>query len=340
MPPPTWRREQWKRVSAYSESDFGRRNCISVSYVFPRGGPSNWTAPWIERTHQETLRLWFPNCFRATIHRIEEENHETPKVVDLWSESFDLSESSDTSYPRMEKIMRYRTAIGFAFVTMSEGSGCGGGVAGARPSDMSEKEHESAAEQHEHEAAGHAQQYDPKAVDRTYTDCAQYLGSCWSSNPTEEHKKQAEEHLQAAAAHRAAARGLGDAEARACQGVSEADRDISPFFHREAIMEVKPLSRVAGVDERRVDKPAGATIVLLPAPGVTAERLERIVQCHIARNTALNNDVPEMPYCPLVPKGVSATVTSAGNGFAVNVSAADEATAAEVLRRARALAPR
>lgn len=222
----------------------------------------------------------------------------------------------------------------------SLGLGCGGGVAGARPSEMSQQQHEAAGAQHAQESSQHARQYDPKAVDRVYTDCVEYLGSCWSTNPTEEHKKQAEDHMKMATAHRAAARALGDAEARACQGVSEADRDISPFFHREAIVEVKPLGQVVNPETRPSKYPAGATIVLLPAPGVTAERLERVVQCHIARNAALGNNVPEMPYCPLVPKGISATVTSTGNGFAVNITADDEATAAEVLRRAQALAPR
>ena len=236
-----------------------------------------------------------------------------------------------------------RKVIELAALVMagSLGFACGGGVAGARPSDMSEQQHAAVAEQHQKEADQHARQYDPKAVDKVYTDCVQYLGSCWSTNPTEEHKKQADEHMRMAAAHRAGARALVDAEARACQGVSEADRDISPFFHREAIVEVKPLPRERGGGERKVEEGlAGATIVLLPASGVTAERLERIVQCHIARNAALGNDMPEMPYCPLVPKGVSANVTSTGNGFAVTIMAQDQATAAEVLRRAQALAPR
>jgi len=235
-----------------------------------------------------------------------------------------------------------RRAIEFGLLMMPGMLGCGGTVANARPSDMSQAQHESAGTQHAREATEHAQQYDPNATG-TVAQCDQYLGSCWASNPTEEHKEQAEEHRRAAAAHRAAARVLIDAEARACQGVSEADRDISPFFHRAAIAEVRPLTREVGgavSSERATEEAAGATIVLLPAAGVTAERLQRIVQCHVARNAALGHDVPEMAYCPLVLKGVSADVTSAGNAFAVNVSAEDQATAAEVLRRARALTQR
>jgi hypothetical protein len=71
--------------------------------------------------------------------------------------------------------------------------------------------------------------------------------------------------------------------------------------------------------------------------GVRARRAQRIVDCHIARNNSLGNNMPEMAYCPLVPKGVSAKVSSTGNGFAVTIQSNDPASAQEVLRRAQAL---
>jgi hypothetical protein len=52
---------------------------------------------------------------------------------------------------------------------------------------------------------------------------------------------------------------------------------------------------------------------------------------------ALGHDLPEMPYCPLVPKGVTATVTPVGAAFAVAVRSEDPDRANEVLRRARML---
>lgn len=225
--------------------------------------------------------------------------------------------------------------IGLAFLMVPMASGCASNVAGARPSDMSQQQHESVATEERTKAASHSRQYDPAAL-TAVDDCTQYLGSCWGSNPTDQHKEQAEAHGRAAAAHAAAAGALGAAEARACEGVSPADRDTSPFFHHDGIVETRPLTRYVGSDERRVEEPAGATVIMLPAAGLTAERLERVVQCHIARNAALGT-LTEMPYCPLALKGVSANVTSAGNGFAVNIAAQDKGTAAEVLRRARAL---
>ena len=68
-------------------------------------------------------------------------------------------------------------------------------------------------------------------------------------------------------------------------------------------------------------------------------RLQRLVDCHIARASAMGHQMPEMEYCPLMLKGVSAKVTSEGGGFAVNVRATDDATIQEVVRRAQALAP-
>jgi hypothetical protein len=47
--------------------------------------------------------------------------------------------------------------------------------------------------------------------------------------------------------------------------------------------------------------------------------------------------MPEMSYCPLMLKGAKANVTSAGNGFAINVSSDDAATAGEIKRRAQSL---
>jgi hypothetical protein len=49
---------------------------------------------------------------------------------------------------------------------------------------------------------------------------------------------------------------------------------------------------------------------------MTAEWLQRLTDCHIARNAALGHVAPAMPDCPLVPMGVTARVTSTGGGFA------------------------
>jgi hypothetical protein len=214
---------------------------------------------------------------------------------------------------------------------------------GARPQDMSAAQHEQSAAAHEAEANPHAAQYDPNARAAT-TKCRGGKGvnePCWTStsNPTKEHLEDAEKHKKMAADHRAAAQALRDAEAKACAGISDADRDVSPFDHKEDITGVAPLTDVAHHGKHEGSNTVGATVTFRAVPGLTAEWFQRIVECHVARNNALGNNVPEMAYCPLVPKGVTAKVTSAGNGFSVDIRSDDPETAKEVLRRAQALKP-
>ena len=217
---------------------------------------------------------------------------------------------------------------------------CTSSTQGARPHDMSAAQHERSAEEHARTAEGHAGQYDPKAKVTT-TGCGAQTRICWTSveNPTVAHLRAAEEHRRHAADHRAASTALRDVEARVCTGIDPDDRDISPFDRIEDIAGVEPLEEELsptapsrGLPLRRT---VGAVVMFRARPGMTAEWLQRIVDCHIARNAALGHVVPEMPSCPLVPKGVDARVTSAGNGFAVAIRSDDPAVAREVLERAR-----
>jgi hypothetical protein len=114
---------------------------------------------------------------------------------------------------------------------------------------------------------------------------------------------------------------------------------MGPFAHREDIVLAKPFQEESTIGKQRVAKLKGATVVFRAVPGLTAEWLQRVVDCHIARASVLGHDVPEISYCPLALKNVSGKVSSVGDGFAVDVSSDDTATAQEILRRARALAP-
>lgn len=209
---------------------------------------------------------------------------------------------------------------------------------------MSAASHETTAAREELEAKEHEQRYDPAARQRAdkcrgVSTAKEAMASepCWSSvtNPTAEHLKHAEDHLARAAEHRAASQALRDAEARACVGVPTADRDESPFDHREDITRVDPLYVKEG-GKLPLQRLEGAVVVFRAVPGMTAQWLQRVVDCHLARNAALGHDVPEMSYCPLVPKGVSATVNPSQSGFAIEIRSDDPATAKEILRRAEA----
>jgi hypothetical protein len=209
---------------------------------------------------------------------------------------------------------------------------------------MSAEHHESAAAGHEAEASQHAAMYDANARaerDRCTGASARSPGAdpCWSSltNPTEEHMREAERHHRMAADHRAASQALRDAEARACVGLRDSDRDMSPFAHREDIASVAPLIEQVTSGRTTSGRHVGVIVTFRALPGMTAEWLQRVVECHIARNSALGHTVPEMDYCPLVPNGVTARVTSTGDGFAVAIRTDDEAILREIERRAALL---
>lgn len=244
-------------------------------------------------------------------------------------------------FARLAGMALARSALPVLFILLAS---CATRTPGAQPHDMSAASHETTAAHEELAAREEEQRYDPAARQRdqkcraaTNAKLGMANEPCWTSvtNPTAEHLKRAEEHLARAAEHRAASQALRDAEARACVGVPAADRDASPFDHREDIARVEPLYVKEG-GKSPSQSLVGAVAVFRAVPGMTAQWLQRVVDCHLARNAALGHDVPEMSYCPLVPKGVSATVTPAQGGLAIEIRSDDPATAKEILRRAEA----
>jgi hypothetical protein len=215
------------------------------------------------------------------------------------------------------------------------------GEPGTRPHDASSADHEAMARQEDQAADAHSGAAKASGSDQSTAKNAFRCGrgGCWTSsaNSTEQHRKDAERHRELAAKHRAASAALVSAEQQACEGLSEDDRDMSPFNHREDIRSVSVLEESVQAGKAAVKKTTGATIEFKAVEGMTAEWLQRVVDCHIARAAAMGHNMPEMDYCPLVPKDVKATVASTGNGFAVKVTSDNPATIKEILRRAEAL---
>lgn len=208
---------------------------------------------------------------------------------------------------------------------------------GAEPQDMSAELHEREARAHQAEAQDHEARFDPNVSCLTTKGEARAV--CWSpvQNPTEVHTRVEAQHARAAAAHEGAAKALRDAEANACAGISPEDRAISPFERTGDVASVEPLVLPAANAPNQLpnERTVGAVVTFRAVPGLTAEWLQRAIDCHLARNAALGHEVPEMPNCPLVPKGVTARVVSSGARFAVQIKADEPATAREVLERAR-----
>lgn len=207
---------------------------------------------------------------------------------------------------------------------------------GTRPHEMSEAGHEQAAAAEEKEAArlkaacegasGVASEECRDGQDRVWW---------WSvTNPTEANRKQAERHVKAAQEHRAAAKALAQAEATACGGIPEIDKDMSPFAHREDIESVAQLFEQRDTARKVVKTLQGARIAFRPVPGLTQARLQRLLDCHLSRNAVMGHQVADMDYCPLVPNGVTATVVPRGGRLFVDVESDKGAAAQEIWARA------
>ncbi|MCA9688556.1 MAG: hypothetical protein R3A51_00640 [Nannocystaceae bacterium] len=209
-------------------------------------------------------------------------------------------------------------------------SGCAS--AGTKPHDMSVAEHERVAQAEQVQADEHEQQYDPTREETTQ-DCGG-AAFCWTtwSNPTEEHKREAEQHRQLAQKHRAAAEKLRVAEEEACAGIDERDRDLSPFFH---------WPDIASVAVPTLESKQPVEIVFRTVPGLSKTGLLQLVDCHIARSAAAGHEMPEMDYCPLVPRGVQASVSERDGSFVVTITAeSDRGSRENLLRRAERLKQR
>jgi hypothetical protein len=250
--------------------------------------------------------------------------------------------------------MSFTSRFAWSIATVVLSAGCASRTPGTNPHDMSARQHEATADAEGASAEVHGAVLTPSAA---RSDCPELRGAspCWSSDirTTRATLATAEAHRARAAEHRAASQALRVAEETACGGISNGDRDMSPFARREDIVRVEPLvtggvesapsaGPNTGVESRNEGRQSvdGAVVTFRAVPGMTAQWFQRLVDCHLARNAALGHDVPEMAYCPLVPKGASARVTATAAGFAVAIRAGDPATANEILTRARALVAR
>ena len=202
-------------------------------------------------------------------------------------------------------------------------------------------QHDQLAASDDHAAAGHIAKFDPAAQQTKMRCTGRAPGGeadievCWTSevNPTADHLKKAQRLHALAEEQRAASEKLRKAEVSACSGVSEIDKTMSPFSHPEDVSSVAPL-KTAGTSPR----PQGALITFRAIDGMTSQRLEKLVNCQLARNACLENSAQEMAYCPLVLKNVKASVSPGGDGlFVITVRSDDPAIAQEILKRSEAL---
>lgn len=143
----------------------------------------------------------------------------------------------------------------------------------------------------------------------------------------------------AAASRSAAVR--GSATDSKCSTLTERDRAVVARLPRDLVEDVTALVEDAPAqiptswtgERRRVL--AGATVAVRPVPGLSAERLQRLVECGLA--AAVSPGASD--WIPL-PAGVVPSVRSGGDRFLVDLRATDERDARETLAAVQQLAPR
>jgi hypothetical protein len=124
----------------------------------------------------------------------------------------------------------------------------------------------------------------------------------------------------------------------ACRGIPASEWSASALTNRADIMAVQEIRPETPASETEsVVQRWGARIVLQAQPGMTAEWLQRVAECHRAQVTV--GDPASFTDSPLDVKGARTTVQSTGNGFSVDITSGDPRVGREILARARGLAP-
>ncbi len=151
----------------------------------------------------------------------------------------------------------------------------------------------------------------------------------------------ATQHAQPWGVTEAQAQSASD-QTEGCANVTEQDFNSIRFVPgSSAFTRVEPMHRYlpAGSEGMGAEPPTltGATLIMPASRGLTAEWLQHVVECKMARDDSAGAPYLERTTSPLALKDITATVRSVGDGFAVTIESTNENSAKEVLRRARAL---
>lgn len=117
------------------------------------------------------------------------------------------------------------------------------------------------------------------------------------------------------------------------------EKALGPVLGGEAVQRVQPLySTVEGAKTGHMAELRGATVVVQALPGLTAEWLDRALECHSAREALGHTSAPSDDPFWLPGSSVDIDVRSARDGFDVAITAYSSSDARQVLTRANAFA--
>lgn len=117
-----------------------------------------------------------------------------------------------------------------------------------------------------------------------------------------------------------------DVAATACAGIRPSE---APPLRRELLESVTPLYQRT----RSGKHLAGATVTIRAGAGLTADQLQRIFDCQIARCVL----APAFEGCPLATEGVRVRVVSEADHFLVQIWSDDAAAGRQILARTESL---
>lgn len=150
---------------------------------------------------------------------------------------------------------------------------------------------------------------------------------CWTkAEENAAHLRAVQRQRKAAAEHREWAQLLREAEAEACEPLSQSERDTSPFMRSADIL---------SVEEYREDgNLMGARVAFRKVPGLSPDWLRSSIRCHQARAAKIGYDENFMPHCPLVLERVGTSVSENDDQIVVTLRSTDPVVASQVYGRA------
>ncbi|MGA3123601.1 MAG: hypothetical protein ABSF69_22775 [Polyangiaceae bacterium] len=122
-------------------------------------------------------------------------------------------------------------------------------------------------------------------------------------------------------------------------GPEVTDSAIAPILDGKAVQQVEPLYSTFDTDKSgETSKLRGAKITINALPGITAEWLDRELECHNARITlGQAQPTPDDPFW-LSGATLDIDVRPAKDGFIIGVAAFSSADAKQILDRAQSFA--
>ena len=117
-----------------------------------------------------------------------------------------------------------------------------------------------------------------------------------------------------------------------CAGIAEAQSRTTLTDLRDDVESVQ-VARATSKTKPFVDHTVGVDINVRAQPGMTAQWLARLVECHVASEAG--GDFCTSSECPLGLNRVATSVSATATGFSISLRSGDTTVAREIARRSQ-----